>query len=140
MRGGFIARLATPNRRFAYKRAEFVAALANGVTRVATSIWIFCEAIRRFFDPRRSYLGGWILRVAFPRLLVNVVRRAGAKAPDFAEGSTVAVFSGLPSDGEVFGGGPRDSVLAIRAGSSPAVHGFFTPPAYTGRTGKLSRR
>ncbi len=81
-----------------------------------------------------------MLRVAVPRLPVNVARRAGAKAPDFAKGSTVAMLSGPPSDGEIVGGGPRASALAICVGSSPAVHGFFTTPAYTGRTGKLLRR
>src|SRR5215210_2346056 len=34
----------TPNKSFGYKRAEILAALANGVTLVAISIWIFYEA------------------------------------------------------------------------------------------------
>ena len=51
----FAARVAakppTPNKSFGYKRAEILAALVNGVTLVAISIWIFYEAYHRFhFD------------------------------------------------------------------------------------------
>ena len=63
---------ATPNRSFGYKRAEILAALLNGVTLVAVSVWIFYEAIRRFSDPL-EILGGWMLLVAVVGLLVNVV-------------------------------------------------------------------
>ena len=38
------ARPATPQKTFGYKRAEILAALANGVTLVAIAIWIFVEA------------------------------------------------------------------------------------------------
>ncbi|MBA2511208.1 MAG: cation transporter, partial [Rubrobacteraceae bacterium] len=44
-------RPATPRRSFGYKRAEILAALANGVTLVAVSVWIFVEAFRRLQDP-----------------------------------------------------------------------------------------
>ena len=37
-------RPATPERTYGYKRAEVLAALANGVALVALSIWIFYEA------------------------------------------------------------------------------------------------
>ncbi len=62
----------TPERSFGYKRAEILAALANGVTLVAVSIWIFIEAIRRFQEPP-EILGGWMMAVAVLGLLVNVV-------------------------------------------------------------------
>ena len=65
-------RPATPERSFGYKRAEILAALANGVTLVAISIWIFVEAYRRLFDPP-EILGGWMLAVAVLGLLVNSV-------------------------------------------------------------------
>ena len=65
-------RPATPERSFGYKRAEILAALANGVTLVAISIWIFVEAYRRLFDPP-EILGGWMLAVAVLGLLVNAV-------------------------------------------------------------------
>lgn len=66
------AQPATPERSFGYKRAEILAALANGVTLVAISIWIFVEAYRRFMQPP-DILGGWMLAVAAVGLLVNVV-------------------------------------------------------------------
>jgi cobalt-zinc-cadmium efflux system protein len=61
----------TPNRSFGYKRAEVLAALFNGVTLVAISIWIFVEAYQRFREPS-EILGGWMLAVAALGLLVNV--------------------------------------------------------------------
>jgi cobalt-zinc-cadmium efflux system protein len=69
------ARPATPERTFGYKRAEILAALANGVTLVAVSIWIFVEAAQRFRDPP-DVLGGWMLAVGVVGLAVNVA--AGA--------------------------------------------------------------
>ncbi|HUF01657.1 MAG TPA: cation diffusion facilitator family transporter [Gaiellaceae bacterium] len=65
----------TPERTFGFKRAEVLAALANGVTLVALSIWIFYEAIRRFRDSP-EVLGGWMLAIALGGLVVNVA--AGA--------------------------------------------------------------
>lgn len=65
-------RPATPNRSFGYKRAEILAALFNGATLVAISIWIFVEAYRRFFEPP-EILGGWMLAVATLGLVVNIV-------------------------------------------------------------------
>ncbi len=64
-------RTATPNRSFGYKRGEILAALFNGVTIVAVSIWIFYEAYERFRDPP-EILGGWMMVVAVIGLLVNV--------------------------------------------------------------------
>jgi cobalt-zinc-cadmium efflux system protein len=61
---------ATPERSFGYQRAEILAALFNGVTLVAISIWIFIEAYRRFESPP-EILGGWMLAVAALGLLVN---------------------------------------------------------------------
>ncbi len=68
-------RPATPNRSFGYKRAEILAALFNGATLVAISIWIFVEAYRRFFEPP-EILGGWMLAVATLGLVVNVAGAA----------------------------------------------------------------
>ncbi len=64
-------RPATPNRSFGYKRAEILAALVNGATLVAISIWIFVEAYQRLWQPP-EILGGWMLAVATLGLLVNV--------------------------------------------------------------------
>ncbi len=64
-------RPATPEKSFGYRRAEILAALANGVTLVAISIWVFIEAYSRLEDPTRV-LGTPMLAVATLGLLVNV--------------------------------------------------------------------
>ena len=64
-------RPATPERTYGFKRAEVLAALANGVTLVVLAIWIFYEAIRRFDDPP-DVLGGWMLLVGVVGIGVNV--------------------------------------------------------------------
>jgi cobalt-zinc-cadmium efflux system protein len=73
----------TPNRSFGYKRAEILAALANGVTLVVISIWIFYEAYRRLQEPP-EILGGWMLAVAGLGLVVNI---AGVFILSRAEGA-----------------------------------------------------
>ncbi len=65
-------RPATPERSFGFRRAEILAALANGVSLVAVSIWIFIEAARRLSNPP-DVLGGWMLTVAAGGLAVNVL-------------------------------------------------------------------
>ncbi len=81
----------TPERSFGYKRAEILAALANGVTLVAISIWIFVEAYRRFADPS-EVLGGWMLVVAVIGLLVNL---AGAAILMRSEGESLNLQGAL---------------------------------------------
>jgi cobalt-zinc-cadmium efflux system protein len=65
-------RPATPERSFGYQRAEILAALANGVTLVAISIWIFIEAYARLWEPP-EILGGPMLVVATLGLLINAL-------------------------------------------------------------------
>jgi cobalt-zinc-cadmium efflux system protein len=77
-------RPATPQRSFGFRRAEILAALANGVALVAVSIWIFVAAIGRLGDPP-DVAGGWILAVGLVGLAVNaaaawVLARAGAQS------------------------------------------------------------
>ena len=62
---------ATPERTYGYKRAEVLAALANGVLLVALAIWIFVEATMRIRDPGDP-LGGWMLAIALLGLAVNL--------------------------------------------------------------------
>ena len=64
-------RPATPERSFGYQRAEILAALANGVTLVAISIWIFVEAYSRLWESP-EILGKPMLAVATLGLLVNI--------------------------------------------------------------------
>jgi cobalt-zinc-cadmium efflux system protein len=69
------ARPATPARSFGYRRAEILAALANGVLLVVVAVWILVEAWRRLDDPP-DVLGGWMLVVALVGLLANAVALA----------------------------------------------------------------
>jgi cobalt-zinc-cadmium efflux system protein len=62
---------ATPQRSFGLRRAEILAALANGVALVAISIWILIAAVRRLGDPPET-LGGWMLAVGLLGVAVNV--------------------------------------------------------------------
>ena len=69
---GWLARKpATLQRSFGYRRAEILAALANGVALVAISIWIFLEAAQRLSNPPHV-LGGWMLAIAAVGLGVNL--------------------------------------------------------------------
>lgn len=61
----------TSERTFGFKRVEILAALANGATLVAVSLWIFYEAYHRLQDPP-DVLGGWMLAIAVIGLVVNV--------------------------------------------------------------------
>ena len=77
-------RPSTPDRTFGFKRAEILAALVNGVTLVALSLWIFFEAYRRFEDPP-DVVGGWMLAIAVVGLGVNalairVLHRGGGQS------------------------------------------------------------
>jgi cobalt-zinc-cadmium efflux system protein len=65
------AKPATSERTYGYKRAEVLAALANGVMLVALAIWIFVEAVVRLRDPG-DVLGGWMLAIALVGMAVNV--------------------------------------------------------------------
>src|ERR687890_847481 len=63
-------RPATPEKSFGYRRAEILAALANGIPLVAISIWVFVEAYARLREPA-EVLGTPMLAVATLGLLVN---------------------------------------------------------------------
>jgi cobalt-zinc-cadmium efflux system protein len=65
------AKPATPERTYGYRRAEVLAALANGVLLVALAIWIFVEAAMRLRDPG-DVLGRWMLAIALVGIVVNV--------------------------------------------------------------------
>jgi cobalt-zinc-cadmium efflux system protein len=65
----------TARRTFGYRRAEILAALFNGATLVAISIWIFVEAGRRFADPPEVE-GVVVLAIGALGLVVNVAGAA----------------------------------------------------------------
>ena len=81
----------TPRRSFGYQRAEVLAALANGVTLVLVSLWIFYEAYHRLQDPP-EVLGAPMLVVALLGLGVNV---AGAYILGRGEGESLNVSAAL---------------------------------------------
>lgn len=69
------ARPPTPQRSFGYRRAEILAALANGVLLAVVATWIFVEALRRLADPP-AVEGGWVLVVGAIGLSVNLAAAA----------------------------------------------------------------
>ena len=60
---------------FGFRRAEILAALANGVALVAISIWVFVEAARRLQNPP-EVAGGTALAIAVIGLAVNLIAAA----------------------------------------------------------------
>jgi len=75
-------RPATAQRTYGLRRAEILAALANGTALVAISVWISVEAVQRLFEPSEP-LGGWMLAVGVAGVAVNVaaalvLRRSGS--------------------------------------------------------------
>ena len=65
-------RAATSKQTFGFRRAEVLAALANGVALVVISLWILVEAYQRLSRPP-EVLGGWMLAIAVVGLIVNLV-------------------------------------------------------------------
>jgi cobalt-zinc-cadmium efflux system protein len=65
-------RPSTPARSFGYRRAEILAALANGVLLVVLALWIFVEAARRLGEPL-DVDGGTMLAIGAVGLAVNVL-------------------------------------------------------------------
>ena len=61
----------TPQRTYGFHRSEILAALANGATLIAVSIYIFLEAWERFREPPEVQ-GGLMMGIAAGGLLVNL--------------------------------------------------------------------
>jgi cobalt-zinc-cadmium efflux system protein len=66
---------ATPQRSFGLRRAEILAALANGVALLVIAGWIGIAAVQRLDDPPET-LGGWMVAVGVLGLVVNVAAAA----------------------------------------------------------------
>lgn len=88
----------TPQRSFGFRRAEILAALANGVVLVVVAVWIFVEALRRLGDPP-SVDGAWVLVVGAAGLGVNLaaagVLRGAASESLNVRGALFHVFADL---------------------------------------------
>lgn len=65
-------RPATSTHTYGFYRTEILAALVNGATLVAISIYIFAEAIRRIGRPQEVE-GGWMMAIAAGGLVVNLI-------------------------------------------------------------------
>jgi cobalt-zinc-cadmium efflux system protein len=66
------ARPRSPTSTFGLRRAEILAALANGVVLWGTSLWIVIESFQRWNHPA-EVKGGWVLVVATLGLLINLL-------------------------------------------------------------------
>jgi cobalt-zinc-cadmium efflux system protein len=102
------ARPATPERSFGYRRAEILAALANGVALVAIAIWIVVEAVQRLRDPLEPS-GGWVLAVGVTGLAVNlgaarVLHRRGSDSLNVQGALRHVVADALGSIGVIVAG------------------------------------
>lgn len=62
----------TQNKTYGYKRFEIIAAALNGMTLILISVYIFYEAIQRFFDPQEVKSTGMLL-ISILGLLVNLL-------------------------------------------------------------------
>jgi cobalt-zinc-cadmium efflux system protein len=96
----------TPEKSFGYKRAEILAALANGVTLVAISIWIFVEAFSRLREPP-EIPGIPILIIATLGLVVNaagviVLSRSGSESLNVEGALRHVIADALGSIGVIF--------------------------------------
>lgn len=89
-------RPATPRVSYGFYRTEILAALVNGATLVAISIFIFVEAIERFADPREVE-GTLMLWVAIGGLMANVaslvILHGGRKGSLNIRGAWLHVFT-----------------------------------------------
>jgi cobalt-zinc-cadmium efflux system protein len=62
----------TQNKTFGYKRFEIIAAALNGLTLILISLYIFYEAINRFFEPQEVQSTG-MLAISTIGLIVNLI-------------------------------------------------------------------
>ncbi|MBC1490012.1 cation transporter [Listeria sp. FSL L7-1485] len=68
----FGEKAANANKTYGYKRFEILAAFLNGLTLVGISVFIFYEAIGRFFNPPQV-VGPGMMTIAVIGLLVNIL-------------------------------------------------------------------
>lgn len=68
----FGEKAASSDKTYGYKRFEILAAFLNGLTLVGISVFIFYEAIGRFFDPPQV-IGAGMMTISVIGLLVNIL-------------------------------------------------------------------
>jgi len=109
-------RAPTARRTYGFRRAETLAACANGVALGVTTVWIMVEAARRWQHPP-DVRGGWMLAVATAGLGVNllsawVLSRGGGHGAN-----TRAALAHVMADA-------AGSVAAMLAGASQVLWGW----------------
>nr|MBA3673069.1 cation transporter [Gemmatimonadaceae bacterium] len=62
----------TPSRSYGFYRTEILAALVNGATLIAISVWVFIEAWRRISSPP-DVAGGTVMSIAAGGLVINLL-------------------------------------------------------------------
>jgi cobalt-zinc-cadmium efflux system protein len=94
----FARRPASSSHTFGYYRTEILAALVNGASLVAISIYIFVEAIQRFRSPPEVE-GGMMMVIAAGGLLVNLgglfILRGGREESLNVRGAWLHVFTDM---------------------------------------------
>jgi cobalt-zinc-cadmium efflux system protein len=90
-------RPATLEHSFGWRRAEILAALANGVALVVLALWIAWEAIGRLGDAP-EVRGGWVLGVGAAGLLVNLAAAGVLRGAGEASLNVVAAFRHVVAD------------------------------------------
>ncbi|TKD10014.1 cation diffusion facilitator family transporter [Polyangium fumosum] len=118
----------TRARTYGYRRAEVLAAFANGVALALTAVWIFGEAVQRFQEPR-SIDGTAMTATAVGGLVVNLLAAAvlslGDKGHNINTRAALAhvLSDALGSVGAIVGG-----VLVLSLGwtrADPVISGVI---------------
>jgi cobalt-zinc-cadmium efflux system protein len=117
-------RARSKERTFGFRRAEVLAALANGIVLGVSSVWIVIEAVRRFSQPPEVQglpmlvvaAIGLVLNLISAKLLVGGennanVRAAAAHVAADAAGSVAAILAGVAV--WAFGWNIADPVISI---------------------------
>jgi len=90
-------RPASLEKSFGYHRLEVVAAFTNGITVLASAVWILYEAAVRFFAPREIQIAT-TLYVAVAGLIVNIVTGAILMRADQASLNIKSAFLHMLTD------------------------------------------
>ena len=109
-------RAPTARRTYGFRRAETLAACANGVALGVTTVWIVVEALRRWQNPP-DVRGGWMLAVATVGLGVNLLSAWVLSRGEHHNANTRAALAHVVADA-------AGSVAAMLAGALQMLWGW----------------